>query len=302
MRYFAPLTRLWGQDAVRTAWARGNEAAVPENLEYFFSALPRLFDPAYVPTEQDIVRARARTIGITETAFTLRGTEMLMVDVRDVASKTSLRRHAVRSSSCSSFFLVSFRGGVPTRPIESHRALSPTPPPNSHSHSHSRTNLDARMPSSRRPQNSCSPPSRLAPTTYATPLASRSGRPPRASTCAALADLDVRYDAQLRRLRVRSRRPRTTPRAHPRLPTSRTVHTPSTLNSAAFCTRVVPLEPNSDRTRQPRGARTLHEGGRTHRLVQSSRAGLTYLPRVHVELFKYIRRVAPYHTRNQTSM
>ncbi|KAF7341825.1 hypothetical protein MSAN_02037700 [Mycena sanguinolenta] len=81
VRYFAPLTRLWKQDIVRTAWARGNEAAIPENLHYFFSDLPRLFDPAYVPTEQDIVRTRARTIGITETTFALRGMEMLMVDL-----------------------------------------------------------------------------------------------------------------------------------------------------------------------------------------------------------------------------
>ena len=40
-----------------------------------------MFDPAYVPNEQDIVHTRARTIGITETVFHLREHEMLMVDV-----------------------------------------------------------------------------------------------------------------------------------------------------------------------------------------------------------------------------
>ncbi|KAJ7244613.1 heterotrimeric G-protein alpha subunit, GPA2-like protein [Mycena haematopus] len=109
MRYFAPLTRLWGQDVVRTAWARGNEAAVPENLEYFFSALPRLFDAAYVPTEQDIVRARARTIGITETTFTLRGTEMLMVDVGGQKSERRKWIHCFQDVT-SILFVVSLSG------------------------------------------------------------------------------------------------------------------------------------------------------------------------------------------------
>ncbi|KAF7341820.1 hypothetical protein MSAN_02037000 [Mycena sanguinolenta] len=31
MRYFRPLTCLWKQDVVRTAWARGNEAVITEN-------------------------------------------------------------------------------------------------------------------------------------------------------------------------------------------------------------------------------------------------------------------------------
>jgi len=51
------------------------------SLLYFFSSLDRLFDPAYTPVEQDIIQCRARTIGITETTFSLREHEMLMVDV-----------------------------------------------------------------------------------------------------------------------------------------------------------------------------------------------------------------------------
>ncbi|KAJ7201996.1 guanine nucleotide binding protein, alpha subunit [Mycena haematopus] len=109
MRYFAPLTRLWSQEIVSTAWARGNEAAVPENLEYFFSTLPRLFDPSYIPTEQDIVRARARTIGITETTFTLRGTEIMMVDVGGQKSERRKWIHCFQDVT-SILFLVSLSG------------------------------------------------------------------------------------------------------------------------------------------------------------------------------------------------
>ncbi|KAJ6568483.1 heterotrimeric G-protein alpha subunit, GPA2-like protein [Mycena capillaripes] len=109
VRYYGPLTRLWAEDVVRTAWGRGNEAAVPENLNYFFADLPRLFDPSYVPTEQDIVRARARTIGITETTFLLREHEMLMVDVGGQKSERRKWIHCFQDVT-SILFLVSLSG------------------------------------------------------------------------------------------------------------------------------------------------------------------------------------------------
>ncbi|KAJ6605466.1 heterotrimeric G-protein alpha subunit, GPA2-like protein [Mycena vulgaris] len=109
VRYLGALQRLWGEEIVRSAWARGNEAAVPENLQYFFSDLPRLFDPAYVPTEQDIVRARARTIGITETTFSLRDHEMLMVDVGGQKSERRKWIHCFQDVT-SILFLVSLSG------------------------------------------------------------------------------------------------------------------------------------------------------------------------------------------------
>ncbi|KAJ7159795.1 heterotrimeric G-protein alpha subunit, GPA2-like protein [Mycena filopes] len=109
MRYYGALARLWAEPVVRTAWGRGNEAAVPENLHYFFSHLPRLFDPAYVPNEQDIVRARARTIGITETTFRLREHEMLMVDVGGQKSERRKWIHCFQDVT-SILFLVSLSG------------------------------------------------------------------------------------------------------------------------------------------------------------------------------------------------
>ncbi|KAI0682406.1 hypothetical protein BC835DRAFT_1424469 [Cytidiella melzeri] len=69
--YLEPLRRLWEDPSVQKCWERGNEAALPDNLSYFFGDLDRLFDQFYVPIEQDIVHTRARTIGITETVFNL---------------------------------------------------------------------------------------------------------------------------------------------------------------------------------------------------------------------------------------
>lgn len=125
--FYEPLKSIWADPNVQKAWDRGNEAALPEkcvpfcclrndaliifffSLLYFFSSLDRLFDPAYQPTEQDIIRCRARTIGITETTFTLRDHEMLMVDVGGQKSERRKWIHCFQDVT-SILFLVSLSG------------------------------------------------------------------------------------------------------------------------------------------------------------------------------------------------
>ncbi|PPQ73266.1 hypothetical protein CVT26_015224 [Gymnopilus dilepis] len=107
--YYEPLRSLWADENVQKAWSRGNEAALPENLSYFYSDLERLFDAAYQPTEQDIIRCRARTIGITETTFQLREHEMLMVDVGGQKSERRKWIHCFQDVT-SILFLVSLSG------------------------------------------------------------------------------------------------------------------------------------------------------------------------------------------------
>ena len=83
--------------------------SLPLSLLYYFADLDRLFDPAYVPNEQDIVHARARTIGITETVFTLRDHDMLMVDVGGQKSERRKWIHCFQDVT-SILFLVSLSG------------------------------------------------------------------------------------------------------------------------------------------------------------------------------------------------
>ncbi|KAH9891159.1 heterotrimeric G protein alpha subunit 4 [Cubamyces lactineus] len=103
------LRRLWEDPNVQMAYSRGNEAALPENLVYYFTDLDRLFEPSYQPNEQDIVHARARTIGITETVFNLRDHEMLMVDVGGQKSERRKWIHCFQDVT-SILFLVSLSG------------------------------------------------------------------------------------------------------------------------------------------------------------------------------------------------
>lgn len=47
----------------------------------FFSAMPRVGAPGYIPSDQDILRTRVRSTGIVEHAFDVRGQKLRVLDV-----------------------------------------------------------------------------------------------------------------------------------------------------------------------------------------------------------------------------
>ncbi|KAH8834537.1 guanine nucleotide binding protein, alpha subunit [Flagelloscypha sp. PMI_526] len=107
--YFPVLNDLWADSSVQQTISRGNEAALPENLSYFFGSLERFFEPDYSPSTQDIVMTRARTIGITETTFHINKLELLMVDVGGQKSERRKWIHCFQDVT-SILFLVSLSG------------------------------------------------------------------------------------------------------------------------------------------------------------------------------------------------
>ncbi|KAK0499364.1 heterotrimeric G protein alpha subunit 4 [Armillaria luteobubalina] len=103
--FLQPLKALWRDPGVQEVWRRGNEASLPENLEYFFSDLDRLFHPQYQPTEQDIIQCRVRTIGIIETVFRLQDREVTVVDVGGQRSERRKWIHCFRDATSVLFFI-----------------------------------------------------------------------------------------------------------------------------------------------------------------------------------------------------
>jgi len=53
------------QEAVR----RLREFQLTDSAVYYFNAINRMSLPSYLPTDQDILRSRVKTTGITETTF-----------------------------------------------------------------------------------------------------------------------------------------------------------------------------------------------------------------------------------------
>ncbi|KAJ4420148.1 G-Protein alpha subunit [Neurospora sp. IMI 360204] len=109
LEYFEPAKKLWQDAGVRQAIEKGNEFALHDNLEYFCTELDRLFDRDYVPSDQDLLRSRLRTTGITETVFDLGQLTYRMFDVGGQRSERKKWIHCFENVNCL-LFLVAISG------------------------------------------------------------------------------------------------------------------------------------------------------------------------------------------------
>lgn len=60
---------LWNDPGVREAVSRSREFQLNDSAVYYFDMIDRMASPDYMPTDQDILRSRVKTTGITETTF-----------------------------------------------------------------------------------------------------------------------------------------------------------------------------------------------------------------------------------------
>lgn len=76
------LKHLWlNEPAIQKTYARRNELHLLDSAPYFLNSLDRIGDSEYLPTRDDFVRSRLRTIGIVERSFTIRGVKFKFIDV-----------------------------------------------------------------------------------------------------------------------------------------------------------------------------------------------------------------------------
>eukprot|EP00009_Paramoeba_aestuarina_P005418 CAMPEP_0201509650 /NCGR_PEP_ID=MMETSP0161_2-20130828/2644_1 /ASSEMBLY_ACC=CAM_ASM_000251 /TAXON_ID=180227 /ORGANISM="Neoparamoeba aestuarina, Strain SoJaBio B1-5/56/2" /LENGTH=320 /DNA_ID=CAMNT_0047904669 /DNA_START=333 /DNA_END=1295 /DNA_ORIENTATION=+ len=72
---------LWADPAIQDAYGQSHRYQLPDSTKYFMESLDRLSEEGYVPTEEDILRCRSKTTGISEISFTVEDTIFKMVDV-----------------------------------------------------------------------------------------------------------------------------------------------------------------------------------------------------------------------------
>eukprot|EP00296_Roombia_truncata_P000192 JP435857.1.p1 GENE.JP435857.1~~JP435857.1.p1 ORF type:complete len:357 (-),score=105.52 JP435857.1:93-1163(-) len=78
----ADVKKLWTEDSgIASAFSRRSEFQLNDSSEYFFQAIDRMASPDYIPTEQDVLRARVRTTGIIEAEFDVNNYHFRMFDV-----------------------------------------------------------------------------------------------------------------------------------------------------------------------------------------------------------------------------
>ncbi|ODM98650.1 G protein alpha q subunit [Orchesella cincta] len=75
------LKNLWNDKGVQEIYDRRREYQLTDSAKYYLSDLDRIGEPDYLPTEQDILRARVPTTGIIEYPFDLDSIIFRMVDV-----------------------------------------------------------------------------------------------------------------------------------------------------------------------------------------------------------------------------
>ncbi|KAJ8129034.1 hypothetical protein O1611_g4599 [Lasiodiplodia mahajangana] len=104
-----PIKSLWRDAGVQKAILKGNEYALHDNIAYFCDDVDRLWDKNYVPTDQDLLRTRLRTTGITETVFDLGQLTYRMFDVGGQRSERKKWIHCFENVN-SLLFLVAISG------------------------------------------------------------------------------------------------------------------------------------------------------------------------------------------------
>lgn len=79
--YADALQQLWDDKGIQECYDRRREYQLTDSAKYYLSDLARIRAADYLPTEQDILRARAPTTGILEYPFDLDSIIFRMVDV-----------------------------------------------------------------------------------------------------------------------------------------------------------------------------------------------------------------------------
>ncbi|XP_023314438.1 guanine nucleotide-binding protein G(q) subunit alpha isoform X6 [Trichogramma pretiosum] len=79
--YVTAIKELWKDSGIQECYDRRREYQLTDSAKYYLTDLERIKEPDYLPSEQDILRARVPTTGILEYPFDLDSIIFRMVDV-----------------------------------------------------------------------------------------------------------------------------------------------------------------------------------------------------------------------------
>jgi len=72
---------LWVDQGVLECFSRSREYQLNDSAKYYFDSIDSISNPDYLPTDQDVLRSRVKTTGITETTFLIGELTYRMFDV-----------------------------------------------------------------------------------------------------------------------------------------------------------------------------------------------------------------------------
>ncbi|CAO3665718.1 unnamed protein product [Rhizopus stolonifer] len=83
------ISTLWDDTGVQECVSRASEFQLNDSAKYYFDSILRIGHPHYIPSDQDLLRSRVKTTGITETVFTI---DKLTYRLMDVGGQRSERK------------------------------------------------------------------------------------------------------------------------------------------------------------------------------------------------------------------
>ena len=90
---------LWHDPIIPTVLDRASEFYLMDSASYFFDEVQRIGSSDYIPNETDVLRARTKTTGISETKFR---SGQLSIHMFDVGGQRSERKKVI--TFCPSFY------------------------------------------------------------------------------------------------------------------------------------------------------------------------------------------------------
>ena len=91
------MARLWHDEGVQRTFSRSREYQLNDSAAYFLNNLSRISDPHYIPTEEDVLKTRSRSTGITETQFINKSMLFKLIDVGGQRSERKKWFHCFES-------------------------------------------------------------------------------------------------------------------------------------------------------------------------------------------------------------
>jgi len=75
------ILKLWDDPSIIETWDLRSKFQIQDSAQYFFSNVQRITQASYIPTPDDVLRARIRTTGIVEQNFTMNRSKFQVFDV-----------------------------------------------------------------------------------------------------------------------------------------------------------------------------------------------------------------------------
>ncbi|KAF9969791.1 guanine nucleotide-binding protein subunit alpha, partial [Actinomortierella ambigua] len=84
------INALWADRSIQAIFQNASKLNLQDSAKYFLDSIDRLADPNYVPTDDDILQARVRTLAVTEHVFMI---DHVTYKIYDVGGQKSLRKY-----------------------------------------------------------------------------------------------------------------------------------------------------------------------------------------------------------------